>query len=148
MEAGQAEQEFGSCRERAVMELKALLKEKDYYVLTSLTEDDLAALKFDGSHMAAPCDVSCTEEAWEAYLKWLSFTLNRETILLELGEGFLNPAVIRWPFEKTAALNQKAFLFRIHSRFAQIPDELKGKAVSVSCNSLEFTELLGIPSIP
>ena len=35
---------------------------------------------------------------WNRYTQWLTRTLNRETLILELGAGFGNPGVIRFPF--------------------------------------------------
>ena len=95
----------------AAESLKKVTGGKDCYVITTLSGDALDALEPFAGHMAAPLDVSLTEEQWDAYMKWLSFTLNRNTLLLELGEDFSHPSLIRFPFEKTAMLNQKAFLF-------------------------------------
>lgn len=123
---------------RAVAALKDMIEEKDYFIITTLSGEDLSLLDFEKGHMAAPLDVSFTEEQWDVYLKWLSFTLNRATVILELGEDFAQPAVMRWPFEKTASLNNRAFLYRVHGKFSQIPDELKGKAFALPENSVEF----------
>ena len=35
-------------------------------------------------------------------------TVNRPLLVLELGEGFKTPTVIRWPFEKTVRFNKKS----------------------------------------
>ena len=122
----------------AAESLKKVTGGKDCYVITTLSGDALDALGPFAGHMAAPLDVSLTEEQWDAYMKWLSFTLNRNTLLLELGEDFSHPSLIRFPFEKTAMLNQKAFLFRVNQKFCQIPETLKGKAVSVPEDSAAF----------
>ena len=58
--------------------------------------------------------------SWERYRTWLSCTLNQKLCILELGVGFQYPTVIRWPFEKTAFLNQKASLVRVNSKLFQI----------------------------
>ena len=34
---------------------------------------------------------------WQRYTRWLAMTMNRELLVLELGEGFQVPTVIRWP---------------------------------------------------
>lgn len=81
---------------------------------------------------------------WEVYTNWLKRTINRNIFLLELGEGFETPTVMRWPFEKIAFMNDKANFWRVNERFPQVPEELKDKAVSVSQNALEF--LLKYPS--
>lgn len=119
----------------------ALLREtegKDYFIISTLTLEELLKRGFQKKHMVTPLDVSLTEEEWDGYMKWLAGTLNRRTVLLELGEGFLHPSLIRWPFEKTAALNQKAHLYRIHNKFYQITDELKDKATAIKYDSVEF----------
>lgn len=122
----------------AAASLKNMAEGKDYFVITSLTGPDLSLLNFEKGHMTAPLDVSLTEEQWDAYMKWLSFTLNRNTVILELGEDFSHPSLIRWPFEKTAALNRKAYMYRVHEKFYQITDELREKAVSAAVDSVKF----------
>ena len=88
--------------------------------------------------MTAPLDVSFTDEEWETYLRWLSFTLNKRTLLVELGEDLLHPNMIRWPFERAAGLNEKAYLYRINQKLPQITEELAGRAVAVRLDSVEF----------
>ena len=75
---------------------------------------------------------------WERYRTWLSCTLNKKLCILELGVGFQYPSVIRWPFEKTAFLNQKASFVRVNSKFSQISEELKGKAISIAKNPVDL----------
>ena len=75
---------------------------------------------------------------WNNYTAWLAGTLNKRLVILELGVGFAVPTVIRWPFEKTAALNKKAHMYRIHGKFAQLSAEMGETAVSVPVNSVEY----------
>ena len=75
---------------------------------------------------------------WEAYTKWLQRTINKEIFILELGEGFETPTVMRWPFEKIVYINQKAAFARVNSRLPQISEEIKERAFSVKENSLQF----------
>ncbi|MFQ9509915.1 MAG: hypothetical protein ACLRZ7_03090 [Lachnospiraceae bacterium] len=79
---------------------------------------------------------------WQVYTRWLTYTINRKLVLLELGEGFETPTVMRWPFEKIAYMNEKAYLIRVGAKFSQITEELSNKAMSVSCHSLEFVKQL------
>jgi hypothetical protein len=79
---------------------------------------------------------------WERYKKWLSGTLNKKLLLLDLGTDFFEPQLIRWAFERTAMLNQKAYLIRIHETLANIPEELTGKAASFSVNSRKLFDLI------
>lgn len=132
--------------QEAASRLLALLKDRDYYIITSLEGQDAERIFAEKEHMAAPFGVSFTEKDWEAYTGWLAGTLNRELVILELGEGFQNPSLIRWPFEKTVMLNQKAFLFRVHRQFSQIPEEIKEKAVPVAESSVDFILSCGNPA--
>lgn len=75
---------------------------------------------------------------WNRYREWLSGTLNKKLLILELGVGFKNPGVIRFAFEKTAFFNQKAKMYRVNRTFSQISEELQGKAVPVAENSVDW----------
>lgn len=75
---------------------------------------------------------------WEAYTRWLQRTVNRPLFLLELGEGFDTPTVIRWPFEKIAYINQKAVFVRVNKSLPQMTEELKERAFSLREDSMEF----------
>lgn len=73
---------------------------------------------------------------WMHYNQWLAGTLGHELLVLELGVGFSKPSVIRFPFEKTAYFNQKAYLCRVHRRFPQVPKKLEGRAAGVEEDSV------------
>lgn len=75
---------------------------------------------------------------WLKYKEWLAGTLNHRLLILELGEGFKMPTIIRWPFEKTVFFNRKAFMYRINRKFAQISEEIRERTVPVAVDSLEF----------
>lgn len=75
---------------------------------------------------------------WTNYQKWLTKTLNHKLLILELGVGFRYPSVIRWPFEKVVAFNQKANMVRVNQMFPQIAEEIKEKAVSIPMDSRVF----------
>ncbi len=77
---------------------------------------------------------------WQVYTDWLQRTLNKQTCILELGVGMKYPTVIRWPFEKITFVNQKAELFRVHSRLYQISEETKDKAHGICQSPLDFIE--------
>ena len=84
--------------------------------------------------------------SWEAYKKWQAATLNRSLLILELGEGFRTPTVMRWPFEKTAYFNKKAFLCRVNKGICQIPKEIGEKGAGICMDSLEFVRCLAAES--
>ncbi|MBS7008247.1 hypothetical protein [Anaerostipes sp.] len=75
---------------------------------------------------------------WAAYTKWLQNTLNKKLFILELGEGFKVPGLFRWPFEKMAYYNEKAYMVRVSRTLYQTGEELKGKAEAVKMDSREF----------
>ncbi len=81
-------------------------------------------------------------EAWDSYTAWLQKTLNRKLVMLELGEGFDTPTVIRWPFEKVAAVNNKSTLIRVNKNFWQISEDIEGKALPVKMSGKEFVRRL------
>ncbi len=75
---------------------------------------------------------------WERYTRWLAQTLNQDTAILELGVGFQNPGVIRFPFEKAAYFNSKAYLVRVNKNFPQIAGELAGRAKGIREDSVAW----------
>lgn len=75
---------------------------------------------------------------WNLYTKWLSLSLNRKLVLLELGVGFRYPSVIRFAFERVARINNKAYLLRVQEDFPQLPEELKDKGTGIAGNSVEW----------
>ncbi len=78
---------------------------------------------------------------WEAYTNWLKKTINKDLFILELGEGFENPTVIRWPFEKIAFLNQKSKFARVNQRFPQMG--IKERTYSIKEDSISFLNKIG-----
>ncbi len=75
---------------------------------------------------------------WERYTRWLTGTLNQDLVILELGVGFSQPQVIRFPFEKTCYFNQRARMFRVHHTFPQVSAELEGRAEGIKARSTEW----------
>lgn len=79
---------------------------------------------------------------WAQYRKWLQGTMNRHLLVLELGVGMQCPTVIRWPFEKLVIYNNKASIYRVHESLYQLSEELQGKGVSISENSIDWLQIL------
>ncbi len=129
-------------REAQIMEAKKklakLLDGKDYFVISSLSREELDRFGFIDFKTVAPLDETMTEEQWNGYMNWLSRTLNRKLMILELGEGFMQPTIMRWPFERTVMINQKSCMYRLHKTFYQIADEIKERATAVKADSVEF----------
>lgn len=159
-----------------------LIKEKDYYIVTTLTDGAVYEMPFDKNRIVAPCgnihwrqcSKACTKDIWEEsevpddvcphckapltgntikaetyieegylprwkdYMKWQTDTINRSLVILELGEGFATPTVMRWPFEKIIYFNRKSRLYRINESFYQLPKEAEERGVSVHENSVRW----------
>ena len=162
--------------------LWSLVRDKDYYVVTTVTDGAVYDTDFDSGRVVAPCgnihwrqcSKACTKDIWEegevpddicphckapltgntvdaetyieegylprwkAYKKWQTGTLNRRLVILELGEGFKTPTVMRWPFEKIGFFNQKSVFYRIHETFFQIPKETGERAAGIQADSVAF----------
>lgn len=79
---------------------------------------------------------------WKLYTRWLQGTLNRNLLILELGVGMDFPTVLRWPFEKAAFFNRKAYLCRVHENLYQLTEELSGKGCGISQNAIDWLGVL------
>ncbi len=77
-------------------------------------------------------------EQWQLYKKWLQGTVNKRLLVLELGVGMRFPTVIRWPFEKAAYFNNKAFFCRVNKKLYQLTEELSGKGAGISQNAIDW----------
>lgn len=82
------------------------------------------------------------DKQWDLYNRWLSGTLAKKLLVIELGEGFNNPNLIKWPFERIVMINEKAHFYRIHSMFYQIPPEIKDKSVTYKYDAYEVLKTL------
>lgn len=118
--------------------LERLLKGRNFFVLTSNHDGMIRSTKIIPMLIAAPYEKDEKEEQWTNYMNWISCTLGHSLVLLELGETFEHPQIMRWPFEKMVMVNQKAKLIRVGERFPQIPKEVGERAVSVPMNCVEF----------
>ena len=118
--------------------LKEKLGARDYYVLTQAEDDLIFQCGFDKKHVAAPFVFPEDEENWRDYMKWLSFTLNRQLLVIELGAGFGNPMIIRFPFEKTVYLNQKSKMYRVHPVFPHVTAEIGDRGFAVPADPLDL----------
>lgn len=77
-------------------------------------------------------------DQWNKYTKWLQGTVNKRLCVLELGVGMEYPTVVRFPFEKIVFYNQKAFLYRIHSRLYQISEKIGDRGTGIEANAVNY----------
>lgn len=75
---------------------------------------------------------------WDKQKKWLVGTLNHSVLVLELGVSMRFPQIVRWPFERIAYLNNKAYFTRVNEKLPQLSAELKEKGESIKANSVEW----------
>jgi len=75
---------------------------------------------------------------WEKHRMWLTGTLNRKLLVVELGVSMKFPQVIRWPFERIVMLNNKAHFIRVNEKFPQLTPEIGGKGESIKKNSVDW----------
>lgn len=85
----------------------------------------------------APCAGENTAQQ-NRYMEWFKRTLGKAVVILELGVGFSDPGIIRFPFEKSAFFNQKAYMIRVNKKLSQIAEELGGRAEGIAQNSVEW----------
>lgn len=77
-------------------------------------------------------------DGWNRYTDWLQRTVNRRLFVLELGVGMAYPTVLRFPFEKIVFYNQKAFMYRVHSKLYQVSEEIGSRGVGIQANAVNY----------
>ena len=77
-------------------------------------------------------------EQWNRYTKWLQGTVNKKLCILELGAGMAYPGIVRFPFEKVAYYNQKAFMYRVHPHLFQLGEEIADRGQAVADDPIDF----------
>lgn len=119
--------------------IAALSKGRNCFVITSNTDGKLLDGRVSKFLSAAP-KLEGQEKQWEAYMNWLSCSLTHELTILELGEGFADPMVMRWPFEKILSMHQKAVLIRVHPTLYQIPAEIGERGIGIQEGCTAFIQ--------
>ncbi len=122
--------------------LADFLTGKPYYILSQCANAEILKSRIPEFFICAPFapeeESISGEDRWQEYLNWLSATMGRKLLLLELGVGFGKPEVIRWPFEQCVRFNLKAKLVRIHHALALLPEGLEGRGEAVKANSYQL----------
>ena len=137
---------------QAYQKVMDLVKGKPWFLVTINTDDLVYDAGVNSFFVVAPCgsersgnvitnenyDESGYLPQWQYYMNWLTSTIGKKLCILELGVGMAYPSVIRMPFERTALYNQKASMIRIHSKLAQVPEEIQGRSVCCDENPVKF----------
>lgn len=124
--------------------LSCVLKDKNYFVVSINQDSVIFESSLSSENITAPYSdmeeitPDGEDKQWDKYMKWLSCSLNKKLVVLELGVLLSKPNVIRWPFERVVMINEKAHLIRINKTIPQLPSELSEKATSVNDNPLYF----------
>lgn len=79
---------------------------------------------------------------WQKHKLWITGTLNKKLLVLELGCSMKFPQIIRFPFEKIVSINEKAHMIRVHKTLPMIGAEISGRAEAVKQSSVEWLSLL------
>ena len=122
-------------------EVGVLLDKNNYFIISSTKHNYLGESTINPKRLVCPY-INEDEKQWDFYNKWLSATLAKKLLVIEIGEGFNNPNLIRWPFERIVMINDKAHFYRVHSTFYQIPKEIADKACTMKINSNEVLKEL------
>lgn len=128
--------------DRAYNKLADIIKNVNYFVVTSCEDGLIYRSNIDKERLTAPLyDGDNGETQWNRYNSWLQSTLNRNLVILELGEGFASPDFMRWPFEKITFINNKAKFYRVNLKFPNIPENISDKSTAIRYNSVEFVNI-------
>ena len=117
----------------------------NYFIVSTDKDGRIRNTEFNPKRIVCPLNNNNSEEEekqWDFYNKWLSSSLAKKLVVIELGEDFSNPNVIRWPFERMVMINQKSRLYRINNTFYQIPGEISKRAIPVHMDASRFVKEL------
>ena len=125
--------------------LFASMEHVNYFIVSTDKAGTIRNCGLNERRIVCPVNENNAEEEekqWDFYNKWLSSSLAKKLVIVELGEDFSNPNVIRWPFERIVMINQKAKMYRVHSTFYQIPKEIGDRACAFEMNGAQFIKEL------
>ena len=125
--------------------LFASMEHVNYFIVSTDKAGTIRNCGLNERRIVCPVNENNAEEEekqWDFYNKWLSSSLAKKLVIVELGEDFSNPNVIRWAFERIVMINQKAKMYRVHSTFYQIPKEIGDRACAFEMNGAQFIKEL------
>ena len=125
--------------------LFASMEHVNYFIVSTDKAGTIRNCGLNERRIVCPVNENNAEEEekqWDFYNKWLSSSLAKKLVIVELGEDISHPNVIRWPFERIVMINQKAKMYRVHSTFYQIPKEIGDRACAFEMNGAQFIKEL------
>lgn len=120
--------------------LAEFLGKKNFFIVSSIENKNLRKSQINQKRVTAPfCDDEEEgKKQWDFYNKWLSTTLNHNLLILELGEDFLKPNFMRWPFENVTFINKKSKMVRINNNIPNLPDNISDRGYAIKDNSVSI----------
>ena len=70
--------------------------------------------------------------ACERYERFIKENKNKKVLYLELGVGMNTPVIIKYPFWRLTAQNQKAHYVCVNMDMAYVPDEIEDRSLCFS----------------
>lgn len=74
------------------------------------------------------------------YDNFLDSNLNNRVLFMELGEGYENPMIIRYPFENMTVKIENSHLIRFNTTEYEVPNDIEDKTTVVNTNISEVLE--------
>lgn len=134
------EKAFDDVDKKSILDFyKGVLDKKNFFIITSHQNSIFAESDINQKRICNPLiNDEINQKQWDFYNKWLYASLNKNLLILEIGEDFNHPNIFRWPFEKVVFINQKAKMYRISDLFYQLPADIGDRAKSVKINGMSF----------
>lgn len=93
------------------------------------------------------CDDTFVEDdTWykmqNKYDDFIKNNSDKFVLVLEFGIGFNTPGIIRFPFEQMTFLHDNFRLIRFNDKYADVPNEIKTRSISVTDSISETIDLL------
>ena len=112
--------------------LFASMEHVNYFIVSTDKAGTIRNCGLNERRIVCPVNENNAEEEekqWDFYNKWLSSSLAKKLVIVELGE-------------RIVMINQKAKMYRVHSTFYQIPKEIGDRACAFEMNGAQFIKEL------
>lgn len=143
--------------------LYALVKDKDYFVLTTNVDHQFQKAGFakerlfytQGGYGLFQCgrpmsmnlranNTFVEDAGWKAasasYVRFMEEHMRKKIVFLELGVGYNTPGIIKYNFWQYAANWQNAFYICINQGQAYLPEDIEDKGLAVNADIMQILE--------